>query len=421
MTGSSDDPTGRPDPHGPDARPGFRHVLREPQFRALWLAQLLSVLGDQVARVALTVLVFTVTASAALTALTYALTFLPDLVAGPLLSGLADRLPRRATMIVADVLRAGLLVVMALPGLPLPVVGALLVAVQMIAAPFNASRAAILPHVLTGERYVVGSALLGTTYQAAQVLGFALGGPLVALLGVPTALLVDAATYVASALLLAAGVREQRPDRGEHTSRTQLVAGLRVVAGDPRLVVLVGLACVSAFVVTVEGLAAPYAAFLGDGPTTVGLLLAANPLGTVLGIVALTRLVAPARRPAWLGPLAVASCVPLVGSAFDPGTGVVVALWALSGVACAYQVPANAAFVAAVPDAHRGQAFGLAVTALRVTQGVGVLASGLLAQALDPPRAVAIAGAAGVVVALGGAVWWSRVRTPPPPQDAATA
>ena len=415
MTGSSDDPTARPGPGAPGERPGFRDVLREPQFRALWAAQLLSVLGDQVARVALTVLVFTVTSSAALTALTYALTFLPDLVAGPLLSGLADRLPRRATMVVADVLRAGLLVVMALPGLPLPVVAALLVGVQLIAAPFNAARAAILPHVLTGERYVVGSALLGTTYQAAQVLGFALGGPLVALLGVPTALLADAATYVASALLLTAGVREQRPEGGEHTPRTRLVAGLRVVAGDPRLVVLVGLACVSAFVVTIEGLAAPYAAFLGDGPATVGLLLAANPLGTVLGIVALTRLVPPLRRPAWLGPLAVASCVPLVGSALHPGTGVVVALWALSGVACAYQVPANAAFVAAVPDAHRGQAFGLAVTALRVTQGVGVLASGLLAQALDPPRAVAIAGGAGVVVALGGALRWAHVRARPSP------
>jgi hypothetical protein len=52
-------------------------VLAEPQFRALWVAQLLSVLGDQVARVALAVLVFAETASAGLTALTCALTFLP--------------------------------------------------------------------------------------------------------------------------------------------------------------------------------------------------------------------------------------------------------------------------------------------------------------------------------------------------------
>ena len=89
-------------PHTDGAR--FRDVLAEPQFRALWVAQLLSVLGDQVARVALAVLVFTETASAGLTALSYALTFLPDLVAGPLLSGVADRAPRRTTVVVSDVL-----------------------------------------------------------------------------------------------------------------------------------------------------------------------------------------------------------------------------------------------------------------------------------------------------------------------------
>ena len=76
-----------------------------------------------------------------------------------------------------------------------------------------------------------------------------------------------------------------------------------------------------------------------------------------------------------------------------------IALWVVSGLACAYQVPANAAFVAAVPDAHRGQAFGLAVTALRVTQGLGVLLAGLLAERTGPATAVALAGALGVVVA----------------------
>ena len=378
-----------------------------PAFRALWIAQLLSVIGDQVARVALTILVYDATGSAALTALTYALTFLPDLVAGPLLSGLADRFPRRATMIASDVLRAALVAAMALPGTPLVLIGALLVAVQCVAAPFAAARAAILPHLLPGDRYVVGSAVLTTTYQSAQVLGFAVGGPLVALVGVPAALLTDAATFVVSALVLL-GVPEQRPDAAPRTPQAQVRDGLRMVSSDRRLRALVALACVSAFVVTVEGLAAPYAAALGGGPVAVGVLLAANPLGTAIGIVVFTRLVAPSRRSRLLGPLAVASCIPLVASALDPGLGGVVTLWIISGLACAYQVPTNAAFVAAVPDEQRGQAFGLAVTALRVTQGVGVLAAGLLAEAFGPADAVALAGAAGVLVAAGCALAWTR-------------
>ncbi|GLZ49352.1 MFS transporter [Actinomycetospora sp. NBRC 106375] len=396
-------------PHTDGAR--FRDVLADAQFRALWLAQLLSVLGDQVARVALAVLVFTETASAGLTALTYALTFLPDLVAGPLLSGIADRAPRRATMVVTDLLRAGLLALMAVPGMPFWALCLLVVAGQLLAAPFAAARAAILPHVLHGERYVVASAISGTTYQSGQVLGFALGGPLVAVVGVPTALLADAATFVVSALILQYGVVEQRATGAAH-EHARLRSGARIVAGDRRLRALVALACVSAFVVTIEGLAAPYAAALGGGPVAVGLLLAANPLGAALGIVLLTRLVPPHVRNRLLGPLAVASCVPLVASALDPPLAGVLALWVLSGLFCAYQVPANAAFVAAVPDAHRGQAFGLAVTALRVTQGLGVLLAGLLAEITGPAPAVAAAGAVGVLVAFACAVAWSRARAP---------
>lgn len=402
----------RPDTGG--AR--FRDVFAEPQFRALWLAQMLSVLGDQVARVALAVLVFAETASAGLTALTYALTFLPDLVAGPLLSGVADRAPRRATMVTTDLLRAGLLALMAAPGMPFWALCLLVVAGQLLAAPFAAARAAILAHVLGGERYVVASAVSGTTYQSGQVLGFALGGPLVAVVGVPVALWADAATFVLSALILQLGVVEQRAGEAPagRAAGGGLRTGARIVAHDRRLRTLVALACVSAFVVTIEGLAAPYAAALGGGPVAVGLLLAANPLGAALGIVLLARLVPPRARERLLGPLAVASCVPLVVSALDPPLVGVVAMWALSGLACAYQVPANAAFVAAVPDAHRGQAFGLAVTALRVTQGVGVLVAGVLAEGTGPALAVALAGALGVLVALACALGWGRARAPRP-------
>src|SRR5690349_7781515 len=103
----------------------FREVLGIREFRALWAAELLSVLGDQLARVALAVLVFQRTSSAALTALTYALTFAPAVLGGALLSGLADRYPRRFVLVTTDVARALLAGAMAIPVLPLPVLCAL--------------------------------------------------------------------------------------------------------------------------------------------------------------------------------------------------------------------------------------------------------------------------------------------------------
>lgn len=99
----------------------FAQVFAIGEFRALWLAQLLSVAGDQLARVAMTVLVYDRTRSALLTALTYALTYLPWIVGGLALSGLADRLPRRQVMIACDLARMVLVLLMAaisLAGLP---------------------------------------------------------------------------------------------------------------------------------------------------------------------------------------------------------------------------------------------------------------------------------------------------------------
>src|SRR3954465_3357508 len=136
--------------------PGFGDVLRIREFRALWAAELLSVLGDQLARVALAIMVFQRTSSSALTALTYALTFAPAVLGGALLSGLADRFPRRRVLIVTDLVRAVLAAGLAVSGRPLPVLWVLVGLLSMAAAPFKAAQLALLPQILTGERYVVG-------------------------------------------------------------------------------------------------------------------------------------------------------------------------------------------------------------------------------------------------------------------------
>src|SRR5690242_15962159 len=83
----------------PPDRVTFREVFGVAEFRALWFGELLSIAGDQLARVALSILVFTGTNSAALTGLTYALTYAPSLLGGIFLTGFADRFPRRSVMV----------------------------------------------------------------------------------------------------------------------------------------------------------------------------------------------------------------------------------------------------------------------------------------------------------------------------------
>ena len=82
-----------------DGRVTFRDVLAVCGFRVMWPAELLSFTGDQFARVALAVLVFSRTGSAALTSLTYALTFIPTVLGALTLSTVADRHSRRGVIV----------------------------------------------------------------------------------------------------------------------------------------------------------------------------------------------------------------------------------------------------------------------------------------------------------------------------------
>lgn len=386
------------------------------EFRALWLAELLSVVGDQVARVALSILVFQRTNSAGLTALTYAMTYLPDLIGGPLLSGLADRYPRRTVMVISDLSRAVLVGGMAIPGMPIAVVAVLLVLARLANAPFAAAQAATVPAVLEGDRYVLGQTIRQITHQSAQLAGFVGGGTIVALLGTSQALATDALTFLLSATLIALGVRRRPaavPDGEEKPSTMrQLTAGARIIWGDPRLRSLVALAWLAGFLVVPEGLAAPYAAQIDSGDVAVGLLLAAQPAGTVVGAFAMARWVAPERRLLMLGGLAVLAMLPLVGFALTPGLLLAVVLLAVSGVFGAYQVTAGATFMRIVPDSGRGQAFGLAGSGLIAVQGVGLAAGGLLVTLTDSPAAaIAYTGAAGALVAAAAAAAWYRSRS----------
>ncbi|GAA1298381.1 MFS transporter [Saccharothrix xinjiangensis] len=397
----------------------LRAVLANREFQALFAAQLLSVVGDQLARVALSVLVYQRTASAGWTAVTYGLTYLPDLVSGPLLSGLADRYPRRAVMVATDLARAALVGVMAVPDLPLWVAAVLLVLVQALGAPHGAARGATLAAALTGDRYVLGVAVQDVVVQSSQVLGFATGGLVVAGLGVGEGLLLDAGTFLVSAVLVRLGVRA-RPAAHLATATStgaaawswwnSLRTGLRLVLGDRRLRALLGLACVAGCYVVVEGLAVPYADEIGEGTAAVGLLLAANPAGTVVGTVLVARL-DPRLRVRLMGPLAVAACAVLLLCAARPGLVLTVVLWALSGAASGYHVVARTLFVRLVPDEHRGQCLGLAATALRTAQGGGIVLAGLAATATSAAFVIAAAGGLGVLGALLATSAWRRANS----------
>jgi len=396
----------------------FRQVLQVREFRWLWLADVQSLVGDQLSRVALSVLVFDQTGSGLLTAGVYALTYLPALLGSILLGTLADRMPRRALLVAGDVVRAALLAVMAVPEVPLGVIAGLLVVAVVVGTPWKAAESALVAEILDGQGYALGTGLRAATNQAAQLLGFAAGGTVVALVGPRTTLGIDAVTFAVSAVLIRLTVQHRptvhHPGPG-HSSR-RWGNDVAMVFRNRQLRTLLGLAWLAGLFVVPEGLAAPYAAELGGGAPTVGLLLAAGPTGVLLGSVLFVRLLPERARTTLIGPLAMAAGVPLLFCALRPDLPVTMLLWGVSGVCSAYQVQIIVEYVTAVPNQHRGQAIGVASAGLLAAQGVGLLAGGALAQAWTVSAAVATAGAVGILLsallAAGRARNLHHTRTP---------
>jgi len=389
----------------------FREVFGVGEYRALWVAQLVSIAGDQVARLALAVLVFARTGSAALAAVTFAVTAVAMFAGGLLFGWVADRFPRRAVMVTCDVVCTGLVLVMAVPGVPVAVLVGLLFVVTLAVEPFLAARQAVNRAVLGAERFQLGNGITIATYQVAQLAGFAAGGVVVAAVGVRPALLVDAASFAASAVIVRVWVRS-RPAAGGRSGPGSrgIWAGLRVVFGSPVARTAMLLMWCAAFAVVPEGVVAPLSASVGGGAEGVGWLLAAMAAGAAVGPLVFNRLVGPARRMRWTGVLAALACAVLVLFWFGPGLAAAAVILAVSGLFTGYIATAGGALFEAVPDGRRGQASGVVGAGMSLGQGVVIVAAGVAAQRVSPGLVVACTGAVGTVAAVWLAVVWRAIH-----------
>ena len=398
------------------SRATFRDVFAVREFRALWLSMLLSVAGDRLALVALTLLVYGRTRSPLLAAIVYAAGYLPWVIGGLFLAGVADRRPRRSVMVVCDVIRAVLVAIMVIPVLPLGVLVALLFAATMFAPPFESARAAITPDILQGERYALGTAVIQSTFLAGQTVGAVGGGFAVAFLGVRPALVIDAATFVVSALFIGLGTRTRpaaaRPDMVQSSPLARMRDGFGLLFGDQALRTLLLLGWLVVFYTIPEGVAAPYAARLGGGSIATGLVLASTVFSTTIATPLFTRFVRPRRRLAWMGPLAMLTCATLVLTVFRPGLAASLVIFSLSAAFGVYQLAANTAFVVRVPNERRAQAFGIANMGVIVGQGAAFVAAGAAAEVVAPAVVIAVGGGIGAIVALVLTLRWRHVSPP---------
>ncbi|MES5817101.1 MFS transporter [Streptomyces sp. RG80] len=386
---------------------GYARVFAVREFRAVFVAHLLSLLGVVVSEIALSVLVYDLTGSPLLSALAFALGFLPYVVGGTLLAGIADRFPARRVLVVCDLVCAVCVLPMAAPGAGIALLLALRCCVAVVAPVFQGTRMATLADILgDGDLFVLGRSLLRIVSQSALLVGYGLGGLLLTAVSPRHALLITVGTFCASAVLLRFGTVRRPARAGSDTALvTESLRGARKVLANRRVRVLLLLFWVPPmFSVVPEALAAPYADDLGAGSVGLGLLMCALPVGTIAGELWAGARLRPSARERIALPLVCLTLLPYVAYVLRPGLAVSLLLLLLSGAGSAYTLGLDQWFVRAVPEELRGRAMTLLTAGLMTIQGVGMALAGVAAEFAGVAWTVTGAGLVGTAACVALAV-----------------
>ncbi len=399
-------------------------LWRHPDFVRLWLGRTVSRFGSHIGGTALSLTaVLALRATPAQMGLLAALESAPLLAVGLVAGVWVDRLRRRPIMLAADFGRAALLTSIPLAALlgrlrmeHLYVVAAL---AGLLTVFFDVADQSLLPTLVPPERLAEGNGKLAASDSLAEIGGQAMAGGLVQLLGGPAAILVDAASFLCSALCVGS-IRAPEPPvstgRG-HGLWREIIAGLRVALGHPLLRALAGSAATATFFGNFIG--ALYALYvirtLGLPVSMVGILVAAGGVGALAGALVAGRVV----RRFGLGPTLCGTALVAGGAqALNPlahgpaivSVALLLAAQLVGDIAYAIRaIRADSLRQAVAP----GRQLGRVTASMRVlTEGtapLGALVGGALGGAIGPRPTLATA-ACGLLLA---ALWLflSPVRT----------
>ncbi|NIW49414.1 MAG: MFS transporter [Gammaproteobacteria bacterium] len=266
-------------------------IRQRPGFRNLWLASLVSLLGDWFNTIASMMIVNRYTETDLAISWILIARTLPRFVIGPVAGVVADRVNRKLVMVVTDLLRAGIVLSFLFVDRPERVwMIYFLTTLQFVMASFfEPASSAILPGLVEGRKELMSANVLRSiTWSVMLTMGAALGGVFAGIFGARAALVADSLTFILSAFLVMnisyhniEGVKEKIAG-----GYSQLVEGFKYVLDQPRIAVLALIKTfgqIGSVDILIAVFAEQYFPYGKEGATSLGIMFGAAGIGAVLG------------------------------------------------------------------------------------------------------------------------------------------
>ena len=391
---------------------GMLTVLRNRDFLALWLSQLISKVGDNFAVVAALVVIneLAVKTGLAVVVIAAAMT-IPQLFA--LASGVfVDRFSRKAVMIVTDLLRAGVILLALLVQEPGQLYILYLAAfmVMGLGAVFIPARNASLPNMVPEDHLLTANALIQATELVSLIAGASLATLVISLSSTSTAFVFDSITFVVSALLLvAARIPRGQPTftstapRGEFRRFWESFSdGVRYIASNRHLLQLMAITTVATLGLSATVLlaAAYFKQLLGISAEYLGLLQATEGVGMALGAVLISVYASWARSRQIVSVTMILLGGGILVFALAPVYWLVLVGALVVGLCVVSARTTLAAMTQAlVPDSQRGRVESAMVTVIGMGTMGALIMAGILGDVVGPESVFVVTG---IIVLLAG-------------------
>ncbi|MGN6752264.1 MAG: hypothetical protein ACTHJJ_06880 [Intrasporangium sp.] len=375
----------------------YREVFAIREFRALFVTQLLTMTSVAMSSLALGAITFDATGSTVLTSLAMFGGPVITVIGSMTVVGFSDAVGPRFALLVMPAAMALAALVQAIPSLPWQLRFVVLAVPFLVNSAVGGSMMRMLTLVVPQGGFVLGRATLNMAVGVMQVLGFGLGGVLLAVLA-PTRLFLVSAACSTIAFVV---VRLQMTERPATQARSRVLRRTwtvnRQLLGSPVVRPLyLSLWIPNGVIVGCEALFIPFA-----GSTGGGFLMSATAAGMLLGDIVVGRVLAPRIRERLVEPLRLLLAIPYLAFFLAPSLPLAMVLGFVASAGYSASLILQERLVHTTDQAVKGQVFGLATSGLMLGQALGALLGGAIATWVPVPRTMGLLASLSIVVTLG--------------------